>query len=219
MLGCEHAPRPKGSYLVKLLRNTSFALLKSEDRGCAAPGMKPPEVHSELTSHGNNGLLALRPGSSGSFCQDGEPLLHRVISGLKTHHAPCQLDQSGPQPAISMFCDRTRHAFGPGAIVARTEARVTGDLSSVLEALPVADLAANDNAATLKAFSAEEFGLDSYVTTVGANELSYAGNFTNRNDAARLGEIMVPTLLTCGRADVALPRRAPSTRANCPAQG
>ncbi len=53
--------------------------------------------------------------------------------------------------------------------------------------------------------SAEEFGLDSYVTTVGANELSYTGNFTNRNDAAHLGEIMVPTLLTCGLADVATP--------------
>jgi hypothetical protein len=128
-------------------KNTSFALLESEDRGCAAPGMKPPKVHSELTSQGNDGLLALRPGSSGSFGQDGEPRLHRVISGLKTHHAPCQLNQNGPQPAISMFCDRTRRAFGPRAIFARTETRVTGDLTPVLEALPIADLAANDYAA------------------------------------------------------------------------
>ena len=109
--------------------------------------MKPPEVHSELTSDGNDGLLALRPGSSGSFCQDGEPVLHRVISGLKTHHAPCQLNQNSPQSAISMFCDRTWHAFGPRAILARTEACVTGDLASVLEALPIADLTANDYAA------------------------------------------------------------------------
>jgi hypothetical protein len=92
-------------------------------------------------------FLRCAPVARAPFAQDGEPLLHRVISGLKTHHAPCQFDQSGPQPAISMFCDRTRHAFGSGAIFARTEARVTGDLSSVLEALPVADLAANDNAA------------------------------------------------------------------------
>ena len=109
--------------------------------------MKPPEVHSKLTSDGNDGLLALRPGSSGSFCQDGEPVLHRVISGLKTHHAPCQLNQNSPQSAISMFCDRTRHAFGPRAILARTEACVTGDLAPVLEALPIADLTANDYAA------------------------------------------------------------------------
>jgi proline-specific peptidase len=61
------------------------------------------------------------------------------------------------------------------------------------------------DACTLKAFSAEEFGLDSYVTTVGANELNYTGNFTNRDDSARLGEIMVPTLFTCGRADLATP--------------
>ncbi len=58
---------------------------------------------------------------------------------------------------------------------------------------------------TVKAFSAEEFGLDSYMTTVGANELSYTGNFTSRDDSARLGEIMVPTLFTCGRADIATP--------------
>ena len=106
--------------------------------------MKPPEVHSELTSYSDNGFFALRPGSSGSSCQDGEPLLHRVISGLKAHHAPCQFDQSGAQPALSMLCDRTGHPFGSRAIFARTEARVTGDLAPVLEALPVADLAAND---------------------------------------------------------------------------
>jgi len=61
------------------------------------------------------------------------------------------------------------------------------------------------DACTLKAFSAEEFGLESYVTTVGANELSYTGNFANRDDSARLAEIVVPTLLTCGRADLATP--------------
>ena len=109
--------------------------------------MNPPEVHSQLTSYSDNGLLALRPSSSGAFCQDGEPLLHGMISGLKTHHAPCQFDQSGPQPAISVLCDRTGHPLGSRAIFAGTEARVTRDLAPVLEALPVADLAANDHAA------------------------------------------------------------------------
>lgn len=61
------------------------------------------------------------------------------------------------------------------------------------------------DACTGKALSAEEFGLESYVTTVGANELSYTGNFANRDDSARLGETVVPTLLTCGRADLATP--------------
>ena len=109
--------------------------------------MNPPEVHSQLTSYSDNGLLALRPSSSGAFCQDGEPLLHGMISGLKTHHAPCQFDQSGPQPAISVLCDRTGHPLGSRAIFARTEPRVNRDLAPVLEALPVADLAANDHAA------------------------------------------------------------------------
>jgi hypothetical protein len=92
MLACEHAPRSKGFVYTKVFENTSFALVKSEDRRSAAPGMKPPEVHSELTSYSDNGFFALRPGSSGSSCQDGEPLLHRVISGLKAHYAPCQFD-------------------------------------------------------------------------------------------------------------------------------
>jgi proline iminopeptidase len=56
-----------------------------------------------------------------------------------------------------------------------------------------------------KALSAEEFGLESYVTTVGADELHYTGNFANRDDSVRLGEIRVPTLFTCGRADLATP--------------
>ena len=43
-----------------------------------------------------------------------------------------------------MLCDRTQRAFGPRAMLARTEARVAGDLAPVLEALPVTDLAAND---------------------------------------------------------------------------
>lgn len=61
---------------------------------------------------------------------------------------------------------------------------------------------------TVKSFSDEEFGLDSYQATVGANELSYTGNFRNRDDSTRLGEIRVPTLLLCGRADIATPERS-----------
>ena len=106
--------------------------------------MKPPEVDSELTSYGDNGL---RPGSLGSFCEDSESLLHRVISGLIAHQAPRQLDQSGPEPAISMLCDGTGYPFGPRAIFPRTKSGVTGDLPAVVEAPPIADLAANDYAA------------------------------------------------------------------------
>ena len=119
-------------------------LLKSEHGGCAASGMKPPEVDGELTSHRDNGFLAVRPGSSGAFCQDSESLLHGVISGLIAHQAPRQLDQSGPQPAISMPCDGTADPFGPRAIFPGTKSGVTGDLAPVVEALPIADLAAND---------------------------------------------------------------------------
>ena len=92
-------------------------LLKSEHGGCAASGMKPPEVDSELTSYGDNGFLAMRPGSLGSFCQDSESLLHRVILGLIAHHAPRQLDQSGAQPAISMPCDGTGPPVWPPSYI------------------------------------------------------------------------------------------------------
>jgi pimeloyl-ACP methyl ester carboxylesterase len=53
-----------------------------------------------------------------------------------------------------------------------------------------------------------EFGLDSYQATVGANELHYTGNLRNRDDSARLGDIKVPTLLLCGRDDIATPERS-----------
>jgi pimeloyl-ACP methyl ester carboxylesterase len=72
------------------------------------------------------------------------------------------------------------------------------------------------DACILKTFSAEEFGLESYVTTVGANELSYTGNFANRDDSARLGEIVVPTLFTCGRADLATPATSASYQRKLP---
>jgi hypothetical protein len=39
MLGYEHAPRSKGLFM-RASKNTCFGLLESEDRGCAAPGMK-----------------------------------------------------------------------------------------------------------------------------------------------------------------------------------
>jgi proline iminopeptidase len=72
------------------------------------------------------------------------------------------------------------------------------------------------DACTLRAWSAEEFGLDSYRTTVGASELSYTGNFTDRDDSARLDEIRVPTLLTCGRADLATPETSAVYEARLP---
>lgn len=56
-----------------------------------------------------------------------------------------------------------------------------------------------------KAWSPEEFGAESYRTVVGPDELHYTGNLAARDDSARLDEITVPTLLTCGRADLATP--------------
>ena len=77
---------------------------------CSA-GMNPPKVHSQLTSYSDNRLLALAH-PVGAFCQDGEPLLHGIISGLNGKIAPCQFDQGGRQPAISVLCDRTGHPLG-----------------------------------------------------------------------------------------------------------
>jgi len=45
-----------------------------------------------------------------------------------------------------MLCDGTGYPFGPRAIFPRTKSGVTGDLPAVVEALPIADLAANDYA-------------------------------------------------------------------------
>lgn len=69
---------------------------------------------------------------------------------------------------------------------------------------------------TEKAFSDDEFGVASYRATVGANELSYTGNFRDRDDSTRLGEIGAPTLLICGRADIATPERSAVYQAKLP---
>jgi proline-specific peptidase len=69
---------------------------------------------------------------------------------------------------------------------------------------------------TEKALSDEEFGVESYQATVGANELAYTGNLRNRDDSARLGEIGVPTLLLCGREDIATPERSAAYQSKLP---
>jgi pimeloyl-ACP methyl ester carboxylesterase len=58
--------------------------------------------------------------------------------------------------------------------------------------------------------------MPAFRCTFGANELSYTGNFTNRDDSALLGEIMAPTLITCGRADLATPETGAIYRRKLP---
>ncbi|MDJ0590043.1 MAG: proline iminopeptidase-family hydrolase [Pleurocapsa sp. MO_226.B13] len=59
----------------------------------------------------------------------------------------------------------------------------------------------------LKAFGDEQFGFESYQTTVGTDELNYTGNLKNRDDSQLLSEVAAPIWFVCGKNDIARPER------------
>ena len=59
----------------------------------------------------------------------------------------------------------------------------------------------------LKAFSNEQFGLESYRATVGTDELNYTGNLKNRDDSQLLSDVVIPMWFVCGKNDIARPER------------
>ena len=52
----------------------------------------------------------------------------------------------------------------------------------------------------LKAFAGDQFGLESYRTTVGTDELNYTGNLKDRDDRGLLSEVTAPIWFVCGNA-------------------
>jgi proline iminopeptidase len=100
----------------------------------------------------------------------------------------------------------------------RTHAPGTPEYTAAVDAFYRAHLYRTDpwDACALKAFSASEFGADSYMATVGPSELNYTGNFRDRDDSARLGEVGVPTLLLVGRHDLATPETAAAYQRTLP---
>ncbi|MDJ0726037.1 MAG: proline iminopeptidase-family hydrolase [Prochloraceae cyanobacterium] len=59
----------------------------------------------------------------------------------------------------------------------------------------------------LKAFTGEQFGLESYSTMVGTDELNYTGNLKDRDDSHLLWDLQVPIWFVCGKNDIARPQR------------
>ena len=59
----------------------------------------------------------------------------------------------------------------------------------------------------LKAFGDEQFGFESYRTTVGIDELNYTGNLKNRDDSPLLSDVAVTIWFICGKNDIARPER------------
>ncbi|MDJ0707677.1 MAG: proline iminopeptidase-family hydrolase [Leptolyngbyaceae cyanobacterium MO_188.B28] len=59
----------------------------------------------------------------------------------------------------------------------------------------------------LKAFAGDQFGFESYRTTVGTDELNYTGNLTDRNDSRLLLEITAHIWFVCGQNDITRPDR------------
>jgi proline iminopeptidase len=59
----------------------------------------------------------------------------------------------------------------------------------------------------LKAFGDEQFGLESYRTTVGTDELNYTGNLKDRDDSQLISDVAAPIWFVCGKNDIARPER------------
>jgi len=58
-----------------------------------------------------------------------------------------------------------------------------------------------------KAFSAEQFGVDSYSAMIGTDELNYTGVLMTRDDSGALDDVQAPIWFNCGGADLAIPER------------
>lgn len=58
-----------------------------------------------------------------------------------------------------------------------------------------------------RSFSEEEFGYESYVTTIGTDELNYTGNLKDRDDSPLLADVLAPIWFNCGANDIAVPAR------------
>ena len=59
----------------------------------------------------------------------------------------------------------------------------------------------------LRSFSEAEFGYESYVTTIGTDELNYTGNLKDRDDSPLLAEVETRIWFNCGANDIAIPAR------------
>ena len=111
--------------------------------------MQAPQINGETARHGYDGLFAHGSQGARAFAQDGQALLHWRILRLEAHHAPGALHQCGTDPRITALGHAAWHALATTAAFAGTEPSIGTDGATVVEPMPIADLARKHDAASL----------------------------------------------------------------------
>ena len=104
--------------------------------------MHSPQINRQMSRHSYDGFFALRPGGLCPFGQNGQPLFDRWILRLETHHAPGAFYQRSADARIAALGHAAWHAFAATAAFAGTEPSVRTDGATIVEPMPIADLAA-----------------------------------------------------------------------------
>ena len=108
--------------------------------------MQAPQINRQTARHGYDGLFSHGSQGAGAFAQDGQTLLHRRILRLKAHHAPGALYQCGADPRITALGHAAWHALAATAAFAGTKPGVRTDGATIVEPMPIADLAREHDA-------------------------------------------------------------------------
>src|SRR5215831_12316252 len=111
--------------------------------------MQAPQIDRQAARHGYDCLLAHGSQGARAFAQDGQAFLHRRILRLEAHHAPGALYQCGADPRITALGHAAWHALAATAAFARTKHGVRTDGATIVEPMPIADLAREHDAGEL----------------------------------------------------------------------
>ena len=84
-----------------------------------------------------------------AFGQDGQSLLHRRILWLEAHHAPGTLHQCRAHPRITALGHAAWNALAATCAFAGTKPGVGTDGATIIEPMPIADLAREHDAGEL----------------------------------------------------------------------
>ena len=111
--------------------------------------MQAPQINRQTARHGYDGLLAHCSQGARAFAQDGQTLLHRRILRLKAHHAPGALYQCGADPRITALGHAAWNALTATCAFAGTKPGLGADGATIVEPMPIADLARKHDAGEL----------------------------------------------------------------------
>src|ERR1044071_2106077 len=111
--------------------------------------MQAPQINGETARHGYDWLLAHGSQGARAFAQDGQALLHRRILPVGADHSPGALYPRRAAPRITARGHAAWHALAATAALAGTKPSVRTDGATIVEPMPIADLAREHDAGEL----------------------------------------------------------------------